>query len=108
MRVGVIGSGDVGRILAAGFAAKGHDVVMGARDPAAKLRDAAPGRHGQPPLSAWSRSNPKVRLGTFAEAARHGEVVVLSVHGTNVVEAVQAAGPGNLAGKLVLDTSNPL
>lgn len=108
MRVGVIGSGQVGQILASGFAAKGHLVVIGARDPAANLAKAEPGRAGQPTLSAWAKANPKVKVGTFAQAAQHGEVLVLAVHGANVAEAVKAAGPDNLAGKLVLDTSNPL
>lgn len=108
MRVGVIGSGQVGRTLAAGFAAKGHLVVLGARDPKANLSKTEPGPMGQPPLTAWGKANPKVRIGTFAQAAEHGEVLVFCVHGANVAEAVAAAGPQNLAGKLVLDTTNPL
>ncbi|MEA3136887.1 MAG: 8-hydroxy-5-deazaflavin:NADPH oxidoreductase [Thermoplasmata archaeon] len=108
MRIGIIGSGDVGRILAAGFTAKGHDVVMGARDPKAKLADTKPGQYGQPALAAWGTSNPKVKIRTFTEAAKHGEVLVLAVHGAAIAEAVKTAGPDNLAGKLVMDTSNPL
>lgn len=91
MRIGIIGSGQVGLTLAAGFKAKGHDVVVGSRDTAKKV---------QPPAG--------VRHGTFAEAAKHGEVLVLCVHGANVAEAVKAAGPENMAAKLVLDTTNPL
>ena len=91
MRVGVIGSGQVGLTLAAGFKAKGHDVLVGSRDRSKKLQ-----------------LPPGMRQGSFAEAARHGEVLVLCVHGANVAEAVQAAGADDLAGKLVLDTTNPL
>lgn len=108
MRVGIIGSGDVGRILAAGFAAKGHEVVIGARDPKASLAESKPGRMGQPPLSQWATANPKVRVSSFADAARHGEALVMAIHGEHIAEAVRIAGPDNLAGKLVLDTSNPL
>jgi predicted dinucleotide-binding enzyme len=108
MRVGVIGSGGVGQTLAAGFLAKGHDVVLGTRDPKASLAKDKPDAMGTPPLSEWKAKNPKARLGTFAEAARHGEVLVFAVHGKSVEEAVQAAGPDNMAGKLVLDTTNPL
>jgi predicted dinucleotide-binding enzyme len=100
MKVGIIGSGDVGRILAAGFAAKGHEVVLGARDAGKAATD--------PKLSAWTKANPRAKVATFADAARHGEVLVLCVHGANVAEAVAQAGPANLAGKLVLDTTNPL
>jgi predicted dinucleotide-binding enzyme len=96
MKVGIIGSGDVGRILGNGFAAKGHDVVVGTRDP-----KGAKGKEVQAKLV-------KAKLGTFAEAAKHGEVLVLCVHGTAAEQAVELAGPQNLAGKLVLDTTNPL
>lgn len=91
MRVGILGSGQVGLTLAAGFKAKGHDVVVGSRDAGKAVKLPAGVRHG-----------------TFAEAARHGEVLVLCVHGANVAEAVRMAGPDDLAGKLVLDTTNPL
>src|SRR2546422_306164 len=92
MRIGILGSGQVGQTIAAGFSAKGHDVVVGTRDPKAK-KDLKAG---------------KARLGTFAEAAQHGEVCVLTVHGKAVEEAIRLAGPHNLAGKLVLDTTNPI
>ncbi len=95
MKVGIIGSGDVGKVLGNGFTAKGHDVLIGMRDPKAK------GNEVQAKV-------PKGKVGTFADAARHGEVLVLCVHGDNVQEAVRLAGPENLAGKLVLDTTNPL
>ena len=100
MKVGIIGSGDVGRILAAGFSSKGHDVLVGSRDPEKAAAD--------PKLAAWTKANPKVKTGSFADAARHGEVLAFCVHGANVAEAVQLAGPGAMAGKLVLDTTNPL
>lgn len=96
MKVGILGSGQVGQTLANGFAAKGHDVVVGTRDPKGPKAKELQGKFG------------KAKLGTFAEAAKHGEVVVLCVHGTAVGPAVEQAGPQNLAGKLVLDTTNPL
>lgn len=108
MRIGILGSGQVAQTLAAGFVAKGHDVVLGTRDPKTSLAETKPGPYGQPPLSAWCRSNPKVKVVTMAEAAKHGETLVFAVHGAHVEEAVKQAGPANLAGKLVLDTTNPL
>jgi 8-hydroxy-5-deazaflavin:NADPH oxidoreductase len=96
MRVGIIGSGDVGTILANGFASKGHDVVVGTRDPQGPKAKATQGKVG------------KARVASMAEAARHGEVLVFAVHGANVEEAVREAGPDHMAGKLVLDTTNPL
>lgn len=108
MRVGIIGSGGVGQTLAAGFTAKGHEVVLGTRDVKKALANTTPNAMGAPGLGTWAKANPKVKVATFAEAAKHGEVCVLAVHGENTAEAVKAAGPDNLAGKLVIDTGNPL
>jgi 8-hydroxy-5-deazaflavin:NADPH oxidoreductase len=108
MRIGIIGTGGVAQVLGAGFLAKGHDVVMGTRDPKATLARTEPSATRAPPISSWLKANPKARLATMAEAAKHGEVIVLAVHGDGVPEAVKQAGPENLAGKLVLDTTNPL
>lgn len=108
MRVGILGSGGVAQNLGKGFLDRGHDVVIGTRDPKATLAKDKPDVMGTPPLSAFLKANPKAKVVTLAEAAKHGEVLVLCVHGSNVAEAVKAAGPDNLAGKLVLDTTNPL
>jgi predicted dinucleotide-binding enzyme len=108
MRIGIIGTGGVAQNLGAGFLAKGHEVFIGTRDPQATLARDKPDAGGTPPLSAWLKSNPKAKLVKMAEAAQQGEVVVFAVHGDKVAEAVKQVGPDNLAGKLVLDTSNPL
>lgn len=95
VRVGVLGSGDVGRVLAAGFAALGHDVKIGSRDPE-KLRD-------------WGKAaGTHVSLGTFADAARFGDIVVLATLGTATEDAVRMAGVESFDGKVVVDTTNPL
>ena len=67
-RVGVLGSGEVGRRLAAGFASRGHDVMIGSREP------------GKPELSEWlAGDGAGIQAGTFAETAAHGELVVLAM-----------------------------
>jgi predicted dinucleotide-binding enzyme len=97
MRVGVLGSGQVGQALARGFADRGHDVVLGSRDP------------GKPEVANWlAGAGQGVAAGTFAEAAAHGELVVLAVLGAAVEEAIAQAGPESLAGKVVIDATNPL
>ncbi|MGN6190221.1 MAG: NADPH-dependent F420 reductase [Conexibacter sp.] len=96
-RVGVIGSGQVGRALAAGFAAHGHEVTIGTRDPAANDE-----------LQAWAAQHADVAIGTFAAAAEAGELVVLATRGTAVEQAIEAAGRQRFAGKLVIDATNPL
>jgi 8-hydroxy-5-deazaflavin:NADPH oxidoreductase len=94
MKIGVIGSGDVGRTLASGFLKHGHEVMIGSRE-AGKL-------------AGWAAKNKKGRVGTFAEAAKFGEVVVVAVKGTVVSEALKQAGKENLAGKVIIDANNPI
>jgi predicted dinucleotide-binding enzyme len=94
MKVGVLGSGDVARVLATGFLKHGHQVMVGTRS-SAKLAD-------------WAKQNPKGSVGSFADAAKFGELVVLAVKGTVAAEALRAAGAGNLAGKPVIDATNPI
>jgi predicted dinucleotide-binding enzyme len=94
MKIGIIGSGDVARTLGSGFIKHGHEVMMGTRD-SAKLGD-------------WAMQNPKGKVGSFADAAKFGAVVVLAVKGTVAADALRGAGSGNLAGKTVLDATNPI
>jgi 8-hydroxy-5-deazaflavin:NADPH oxidoreductase len=97
IRVGVLGSGEVGRRLAAGFAGHGHEVMIGSRDPdKAELRE-------------WLAGDGSgIEAGTFAETAAHGELVVLAVLGNAAEEAIADAGPDNFRGKVVIDAMNPL
>ncbi len=96
-RVGVLGSGDVGRRLAAGFRGRGHEVMIGSRDP------------GKPDLRGWlSGDGAGIEAGTFAQAAAHGELLVLAVMGNAAEEAIADAGPDNFSGKVVIDAMNPL
>ena len=96
-RVGVLGSGGVGQRLAAGFASRGHEVMIGSRDPA------------KPELAQWlAGEGSAVRAGTFAETAKHGELLVLAVLGDAAEPAIADAGPENFSGKVVIDAMNPL
>ena len=97
MKVGILGTGDVGQALGIGFASLGHEVKMGSRDP------------HQEKVKAWvNRAGAKASAGTFAEAAAYGELAVLCTIWTGTENAVRLAGPDNLAGKVVIDTTNPL
>ena len=94
MKVGIIGSGDVAKNLAAGFLKHGHEVTVGTRE-AGKLTE-------------FASANPKAKIGRFADAAKFGEVVVLAVKGLVAADALGLAGAANLANKTVIDTTNPL
>lgn len=97
MRIGIIGTGDVGRVLGAGFIKHGHDVMIGSREPASdKLKTwlSGPGKGG--------------KTGTFADAAKFGDVVVLATLWSGTENAIRLADPKNFAGKTVIDATNPL
>ncbi len=94
MKIGVLGSGEVAQVLAGGFLKHGHNVMFGTRTPG-KLAD-------------WVRNNPKSRVGSFADTAMFADVVVLAVKGTAAADALRSAGAANLAGKVVIDATNPI
>ena len=93
-KIAILGSGQVGDALAKGFLSLGHAVMRGTREPAK--------------LDKWKQeAKGEASVGTFAEAAAWGEVVVLAVKGTAAEATIDQAGPG-LAGKTVLDATNPI
>lgn len=94
MKVGILGSGGVAQFLGAGFLKHGHDLMLGSRDPSK--------------LDAWAEKHPRAKLGSNAEAARFGELLVLSAKGTAALESLRLASAADLAGKTVIDTTNPI
>jgi hypothetical protein len=96
MKIGVLGSGIVGRTLAAGFLKHGHSVMLGTRDPKMKsIRD-------------WLAATPGASVGTFEETAKFGELLVLAALGRAVEHVLRLAGEENLADKTLIDTNNPI
>ena len=108
MKIAVLGTGTVGRTLAARLAELGHDLTIGTRDPQATASRAGPDATGAAPFAAWAAGNPGIALGTFADAADGAELIVNATHGAASLEVLARAGTGNLAGKIILDVANPL
>jgi 8-hydroxy-5-deazaflavin:NADPH oxidoreductase len=97
MKVGILGTGEVGRALGNGFTARGRDVMLGARDGA------------NPKAREWAKqAGPRAQAGTFAEAAKFGELLVLATLWTGTENAIRLATPQAFAGKVVIDVTNPL
>lgn len=97
MRIGVLGTGSVGRTIATKLLELGHEVTMGSRSAESEglnewLGEAGEGAGG----------------GTFADAASAGELIFNCTAGTASLEALNAAGADNLAGKTLVDVANPL
>jgi predicted dinucleotide-binding enzyme len=97
MKVGILGTGDVGKALGAAFIALGHEVKMGAREAT-----------NEKALAFVEEQGARASAGTFAEAARSGEIVVLATLGMANARVLDAVGPEVVRGKVVIDATNPL
>ncbi len=97
MRVGVLGTGNVGRSLGTGLVRAGHEVMMGSREA------------GNPKAVEWAAgAGEAASEGSFADAAAFGEVVFNATAGMASLDALAQAGAENLAGKVLVDVANPL
>jgi predicted dinucleotide-binding enzyme len=95
MDIGIIGSGDVAQSLGRGFAKLGYNVTLGTRNPQK--------------LNEWIKKNaPNGHAGSFEDAAKKGEMLVLAVAWGGVKNAIRLAGKKNFDEKILIDTTNPL
>ncbi len=97
MKVGILGSGEVGQALGDGFVSRGHEVKLGAREATNEKTTKWAAKHGV-----------KGSAGTFRDAAAFGEMLVVATLWTGTESALRLAGIGNFKGKVVLDVTNPL
>jgi 8-hydroxy-5-deazaflavin:NADPH oxidoreductase len=105
MKIAVIGGGSVGQTIAAKLIANGHDVRLGIRNPSAA--ELTKERSMAKPLAEWAKETGG-KVVTFAEAARHGELIFAATNGATAIDALKLAGLDNLKGKVLVDISNPL
>ena len=97
MKVGILGSGMVGQNLAPAFVQTGHEIIIGTRNPnSEKIKEFI------------KELGSNIKVGTFEEAAMYGEIAIFAINWAGVENAIQLANPQNLAGKIVIDTTNPL
>jgi 8-hydroxy-5-deazaflavin:NADPH oxidoreductase len=108
MKIGIFGTGGVGRTIAAKLTGLGHEVMIGTRDPQSTLSRTEKGPTGAPPFNDWHKEHQQVRLGTYAEAAQFGELLMNATNGGSTLEVLQLAGEKDLGGKTMLDIANPL
>lgn len=95
MNIGILGSGIVGQTLGLGFIKHGHTVMIGTSN--------------KSKLSDWiSKAGSNGTSGSFADAAKFGEIIVLAVKGSAAKTVLESAGEKNLNGKTILDTTNPI
>ena len=109
MQIAVLGTGMVGRTIAGKLASLGHDVTVGTRDVDSLMaRTEGPMGGRIPPFSEWLAANDGVKVATFSDAAAAGELVVNATAGDVSLNVLHSAGAEGLAGKVLMDISNPL
>src|SRR6185503_14950767 len=96
MKIGVLGSGNVGRVLASAFLKEGHAVMLGTRN------------ISKEEVLKWQNENATGLLGSFQETAQFGEIIVLAVSGLAVEDAISLAGKEHFIDKILIDTTNPM
>lgn len=96
MKIGIIGSGIVGRVLATAFINEGDQVMLGTRN------------ISKDDVVKWQQDNPTGLLGSFQDTAQFGEIIVLAVGGLVAEDAITLAGKEHFMDKLVIDTTNPI
>ena len=95
MKVGIIGSGVVGQVLARAFKAEGYDVTLGTRNTSKEE------------VVKFNKET-SIAIGTFQDVARGAEVIVLATKGSGTEEAIRVSGINNFSNKVVIDTTNPI
>ena len=96
MKIGIIGSGIVGRVLGKAFLTEGNEVMLGTRNTS------------KDEVVKWKKDNPKGQTGNFEATAKFGELLVLATGGAVTEDAIRLAGTGNFKNKTVIDATNPI
>lgn len=108
MKVAILGTGGVGRTLAAKIASLGHDVTIGTRDVGALMKRTETGPQTPQTYAQWAAEHGEVKTATFSGAASGAEVIFNATNGEATLDALRKSGAGNLGGKVLIDVSNPL
>jgi len=96
MKIGILGSSVVGQALGKGFLSEGYEVMLGTRNTSKE------------DLVKWQKQNPSAQLGSFSDAAKFGEILVLAVSGDAAQTVIEQAGKENFSHKIVIDATNPI
>jgi 8-hydroxy-5-deazaflavin:NADPH oxidoreductase len=96
MKIGILGSGDVGRVLGKAFITEGNEVMLGTRDVQKE------------PVVQWLAQNPGAKAGSFEETAIFGDMIVLAMGGDVAEQVIKNSGIENFKDKVVIDATNPI
>ena len=108
MKSAVLGTGMVGRTIAARLAELGHSVTVGTRDPDAAMARNGADEMGNPAFAAWAAEHPDIKVARFSDAAAGAELIVNATNGGASLDVLGQVGARSLDGRVVLDIANPL
>lgn len=108
MKIGIFGTGMVGRILAEKFISEGNEVMIGTRNIEATLSKNETDMLGNVPYKEWQQKHQNIQLGTFANTAQFAELIIIATFGDAAINAIKLADKKSFDGKIVIDTTNPL
>lgn len=107
-KIGILGTGGVSQNLAAKFIKLNYEVMMGTRNVDEKMSSDAKDRYGNPPFKVWYSANRNIKIGTFAETAGFGEIIINATKGSESVSTLKSLDLKLFKGKILIDVSNPL
>lgn len=107
-KIGVFGTGVVAQTIAEKLASLGHEVMLGTRNVQDTLLRETKDNFGRPGFKEWHAAHSDIKLGTFAEAAAFGEILINATNGFGALPALELAGKENMGAKVMIDISNPL
>ncbi len=108
MKIGILGTGVVGREHAKKLSSLGHTVMIGTNDVAGTLAQKKPDEMGNAPFKLWQKENPTVELGDFGQVAEFGEIVFNALKGAIALDVLKKIPNESLREKILVDISNPL
>ena len=108
MKIAILGTGMVGQTLAVALAAKGHDVRIGTRDVAKSFASTQPNGYGMPAFGVWLKDHADIKVGTFAEVAQWGDLLVNATGGGVSLDVLAQAVAGSVGNKVLIDIANDL
>ena len=108
MKISILGTGIYGKTMAERFISDGDEVMIGTRNVEETLTKNNPDARGSRPFKEWYKNNSKIKIGTFADTAKFGEIIILATFGNATKNAIDLAGKENFEGKIIIDTTNPL
>jgi 8-hydroxy-5-deazaflavin:NADPH oxidoreductase len=108
MNIAIMGTGMVGQTLASALAKHGHQVMIGTRNVAKSVASSEPNAWGMPAFGVWHKDNNEIKVGTFAEAAAWGEIVINASNGASSLDALTEAKCSEIGNKILIDIANDL